>query len=202
MKHTLRIHAATETTNQPLPEVILSRIRTACNNTNRTVNPEAHIALKRERIGQPRHEKIIISCSHHPTTRFDVPTATLTDTQARDHLGWTTGTYQDYDATPPAGCDNWLECEQEPPEKQLSNRPLPETVWFDYFEDSQALTDYNITVENHFDMSQLVDYSVDEITDIAEQELLFDVPWYVVEHMNETVGWHEVTRHGEVPESL
>jgi len=59
MKHTLRLHTATETNNQPLQEVALQRLRSALNNIEFDVDVEAHIVPVRDKIGQPRHERII-----------------------------------------------------------------------------------------------------------------------------------------------
>jgi len=60
MKHTLRIHASTETTDQPLPDVALPRLREATDNIEFSVDIEAHIVPERDRMGQPRHERIVV----------------------------------------------------------------------------------------------------------------------------------------------
>jgi len=59
MKHTLRIHASTKTTDQPLPDVALPRLREATDNIEFSVGVEAHIVPERDRMGQPRHERIV-----------------------------------------------------------------------------------------------------------------------------------------------
>ena len=202
MKHTLRIHASTETTDQPLPDVALPRLRDATDNIDFSVDIEAHIVPERDRMGQPRHERIVAQFTFTPNTRFSVPVDDLTENEVRQYLGWTSGTYSDYNAPLPDGCEYWIECEEDPPEKQLSERPLPDTVSFDYYDDSESISEYGISVEDYYNTSKLVDVTVDKVKTLANTHVLHDVPWYVIYHKNDVNGWVELIRTGDVPAVL
>jgi len=77
MKHTLRLHTSTETTDRPLPEVALPRLRSALDSIDFTVKTEAHIIPQRESIGQPRHERIVCTFEIDKTDAKEIAISNL-----------------------------------------------------------------------------------------------------------------------------
>lgn len=204
-EHTIRVHASL--TDNNLPEVAIPRLRDAIGAVEFDIDVDAQILPRRPELGQPRHERIIARFTFNPNTRFEVPTTDLTEQQAREHLGWTSGTYLDY----PDDYDSYdsLEAyEADAVEKQLSERPLPDTVTFDYYDDADAIDTYGITVSDYFNTDRLIDDTTDLAVKQLAQKVLHDVGWYIVYHSEETdadgrhINWTELTRTADAPDEL
>lgn len=202
-QHTVRVHACL--TDETLPEVAIPRLREALGSIEFNVDVEARIKPERPQIAQPRHELIIASFTFNPNTRFEVPTADLTEQQAREHLGWTSGTYLDY-PDDYESYDSYEAYEDDAVEKQLSERPLPETVWFDYFDDETALDQWSVDIEEYFDVSTVVDDTTEIAVESLAQQVLHDVHWYIIYHTaeseDESRDWGEVVRTDGAPDEL
>lgn len=203
-QHTVRVHACLGDP-ESLPEVAISRLRDALGSIEFNVDVEARIKPERPELGQPRHELIIASFTFNPTTRFEVPTADLTDEQARKHLGWTEGTYLDY-PDDPDDYETWEDYEDDAEEKQLSERPLPDTVWFDYFDDAAELDNWGVDVGQYFDVGTIVDDTTELAVQSLADQVLHDVGWYIVYHTAESDDgsrtWGEVVRTDGAPDEL
>jgi hypothetical protein len=204
-EHIVRVHASV--TDNNLPEVAIPRLRDAIGAVKFNIDVDAQILPRRPALGQPRHQRIIARFTFNPDTRFEVPTADLTEQQVREHLGWTSGTFLDY----PDDSDNydsWEAFEDDAVEKPLSERPLPDTVTFDYYDDSAVIDRYGITVSDYFDTDRIVDDTTDLAVKQIAQQVLYDVDWYVAYHSSETdadgihINWTELTRTPNVPNEL
>lgn len=204
-KHIVRVHASV--TDNNLPEVAIPRLRDAIGAVKFNIDVDAQVLPRRPAIGQPRHQRIIARFTFNPNTRFEVPTADLTEQQVREYLGWTSGTFLDY----PDDDDNYdsLEAFKDAAvEKPLSERPLPDTVTFDYYDDSAVTDRYGIAVSDYFNTDRIVDDTTDIAVKQIAQQVLYDVDWYVAYHSSETdadgiyINWTELTRTPNVPNEL